>query len=515
MKIIYVPLDERPCNYRYPKLLSEITEDVNMLLPPFEYMGKLKTPANVNKLWSWVFENVKDCDYAILSIDTMIYGNIISSRTHHKTQAECEALLNNLRKIKELNKKINIQAFNLVARVANYDGDAEDPDYWKQYGTKIWKYSYYLDKKNRGIITAEETKDFENISKIVPNNILDDFLFRREVDRFVNLKCVDFVREGIIDNLVIPKDDTAEFGYAAIDQDAIAKKVYAEKLMDKVMVYPGADEVGSILYARVFNMIKSYSPKVYTRYSSTLGGTIIPRYEDRPLNEGIKAQITSMGGICVDTPQESDFMFAVNAPGKTMIECGSQFGPDKDLTYHSYANPHEFIRYINYYIDTYKKPVALSDVVFSNGADNEFMAYANKVGLLERISAYGGWNTSENTNGMCLAHANLVSYYQTYGWPKGKEQLSTEFLLRKIVEDWLFQANMLYQTVTHKDEFPGIDFYHVIPFQGKLLPLMESILADNIKNEMGTKFHGKTIEFGELTLPWDRIFDVDFEIKLV
>lgn len=44
------------------------------------------------------------------------------------------------------------------------------------------------------------------------------------------------------------------------------------------------------------------------------------------------------------------------------------------------------------------------------------MRYAKKTGILNIISAYGGWNTSENTNGMCLAHIIIHSYYAKHGF---------------------------------------------------------------------------------------------------
>ena len=50
--ILYIPLDERACNYRFPVLLSEMTEDIRVLVPPREYMGMLKQPADVDKLWN-------------------------------------------------------------------------------------------------------------------------------------------------------------------------------------------------------------------------------------------------------------------------------------------------------------------------------------------------------------------------------------------------------------------------------------------------------------------------------
>ena len=67
---------------------------------------------------------------------------------------------------------------------------------------------------------------------------------------------------------------------AALDQMAIAKRVRELRLPDRVFVYPGADEVGSVLFARVFNQIKNYRPRIYIRYSSVYGPFIVPRYED-------------------------------------------------------------------------------------------------------------------------------------------------------------------------------------------------------------------------------------------
>ena len=53
---------------------------------------------------------------------------------------------------------------------------------------------------------------------------MQDFLERRKTDRFVNLTSVELVRENVFDILTVPKDDTAEFGYAALDQMAIMQK---------------------------------------------------------------------------------------------------------------------------------------------------------------------------------------------------------------------------------------------------------------------------------------------------
>ena len=33
-----------------------MTEDIELLRPPYEWMGFLKTPAKRDKIWQWIFE---------------------------------------------------------------------------------------------------------------------------------------------------------------------------------------------------------------------------------------------------------------------------------------------------------------------------------------------------------------------------------------------------------------------------------------------------------------------------
>ena len=213
-KILYVPLDDRDCNYEFPWLLSKMTEDIELLRPPYEWMGFLKTPAKRDKIWQWIFEQAPFCEYAILSVDTLIYGNIIGSRTHHYTLEECSQTMDLFRQLKGQNPHLHIHAFNLAARVAAYNDSHEDPEYWQDFGYDIWRYTWLLDKQSRFHITAEELQELTDLKEKIPSEILDDFLTRRKTNRLVNLTSVDLVKENVFDILTVPKDDTAEYGYA-------------------------------------------------------------------------------------------------------------------------------------------------------------------------------------------------------------------------------------------------------------------------------------------------------------
>lgn len=512
MKVIYVPLDERPCNYKYPQYLAGLTGDVEILVPPVEYMGKMKKPGDVDKIWEWIFDNAAECDYAIISVDSMVYGNIINSRIHTRTKEECFGYLGNFIKLKEINPDIEIHAFNLVTRVAAYDSDAEDPFYWKDHGNKIWKYCYLTDKTGRELASSDEIAELEEVRVSIPPEYLKNFLERREINRLINLQCLELVKDGIMDFLVIPKDDCTEYGFAAMDQQVLAKKIQEYRLMDRVMVYPGADEVGCVLFIRIFNKFKHNVPRVYVRYSSTMGPTIVPKYEDRPLNESIKCQIMSLGGIIADSAAESDLLLAVNSPGLYTIEALDQ--NTKDISFSNYANAAEIINYANYYSVTYGKPYAIADVSFCNGSDNEFMIMAVKNKLFDRICSYGGWNTAQNTIGVVLAHGVLCSYYEMFSKNREKHYLSTKFLLRKIITDWLLQSNIIYSMFQMRNDYPEVDPYRVGEHSVLVLDIMRNMLDEIIMKELGGVFDGQRIRLTNLTLPWNRIFEIDFDLEL-
>ncbi len=44
MKIMYIPLDERPCNYKYP--INNSNENIHMLIPPTALMPNKEKPAD-------------------------------------------------------------------------------------------------------------------------------------------------------------------------------------------------------------------------------------------------------------------------------------------------------------------------------------------------------------------------------------------------------------------------------------------------------------------------------------
>ena len=81
LKIVHIPLDERPCNYNFPKDIFHV-KDFNIVSVPFHFIGLKKKPGNVDKIQDFFEKECKDAYAAIISIDTLIYEGIVPSRLH-------------------------------------------------------------------------------------------------------------------------------------------------------------------------------------------------------------------------------------------------------------------------------------------------------------------------------------------------------------------------------------------------------------------------------------------------
>src|SRR5690625_3335147 len=312
-KVVYLPLDERPCNLNYPQQLATMT-DLNFITPDKDMLGNKKTPANFETIFQWLLKECHDADYLIISLDMLVYGGIVPSRIHSLAYDECVQRINVIKQIKRENPQLQIYAFDLVMRVPSYNSDDEEPTYYKDYGARIHTYGALLDKQEQGLISEEESQQLAKLKKELPSDIMDDYLSRRKVNHQINHHSINLVKKGLINTLVIPLDDNAEYGFSASEQRTLMLKVANHTLFDKVFIYPGADEVGCSLLARVFCDSKQYKPKFVIDYSSTKGPYMIPAQEDRSLSESVKAQIHTAGGICVHSENNCDIALMVNSP---------------------------------------------------------------------------------------------------------------------------------------------------------------------------------------------------------
>src|SRR5699024_7131681 len=238
----------------------------------------------------------------------------------------------------------------------------------------------------------------------------------------------------------IPQDDSALYGYTAQDQDIVYRNISKKNLRTKVLVYPGADEVGCTLVARMLNQLLHRRPLIHYFYSSTNGPHIVPLYEDRPLNESVKAHILASGCQISSSASNADFILAINSPGELMEEASEQ--KIKDFTYNSYRQLNFFAEQIYSWIQEENKPLVVADSAFANGGDQELIELLDEYNLLDKLISYKGWNTNCNTLGTTIAAG-------IFGFERNNELKIKKNLLYNLFVDVYYQSKIR-KEVTHQ-----------------------------------------------------------------
>ncbi|MEF2964900.1 DUF4127 family protein [Paenibacillus sp. M1] len=514
-KVVYLPLDERPCNYLFPQRLAEMT-DLEVVVPDINILGRKKQPADTAAVRQWLLNEAEGADYLLVSIDLLIYGGIVPSRLHHLTFEECLERLSVLNEIKERHPSVKIHAFNLIMRVPNNNKDEEEPDYYKFHGGQIFKYSYLTDKSERSQLSEAEHAELEQLKAAIPPEYLNDFVGRRAVNQQVNHYTLKLAHEGVIEHLVIPLDDNSEYGFSPKEQSLMICRVEELNIMDRVLIYPGADEIGCTMFAHIFCELKQYKPEIFVRYSSTRGPLIKPKYEDRSLGESIKSHITASGAVMADHSGDTSLVLIVNSPAVDQAGMAEQIPfRDRHRSYFSEIHYREIAEAMESYLRK-GKHVALGDVATCNGGDAVLMNLLKQKGLLDRLTAYAGWNTSGNTLGTVIAHFVIISYYlERPDHARYSEILreSRKFYYERLVEDFIYQSIVRQDMLAN--DLPGLGAsYYVI---SHCLDEVHGILAAKM-NQATERYFGDIsegrIKLSHLNFPWTRMFEIGFGLDL-
>lgn len=499
MKVLLLPLDERPCNRVFPQMVAASNEDLELVEPPRDVLGDKKRPADVGAIAAFLADEAESCDAAVLSLDMLLYGGLIPSRLHHLTRAELEGRLDAVRALKRANPALTIYAFQCIMRCPAYDSAEEEPDYYETCGFALFRRKYLMDRRERtGALTPEEDAELAGFE--VPPEVLADYEARRQVNDEMNIAVLGLLEEGVIDFLVIPQDDSAPFGYTAISQKRVIAALKERRLDDRVMIYPGADEVSMSLLARAWVEHEGAAPRIYPFYASVLGPTIVPNYEDRPMYESLKSHVRVVGARFADVPAEADIMLAINAPGKVMQE--SFVDPaEVDLTYTSYRNLADFTQRIAEYLAEGRR-VALCDSAFSNGGERALIEQLDRRGVLGELASYAGWNTNCNTLGTTLAQAII-------GRPGA---MATRNLCYRIIEDVFYQAEVRPQTVAETLPAWGLSYYDFGDRQAEVEEHIRRALSARYATLALAREHPVRIE--RVYMPWRRMFEIGMDITL-
>lgn len=508
MKVGLIPLDERPANTRYPAMIAAIA-GAELLLPPPAILSDRRRPADCGALARWLEAAAPDLDGLIVSLEQLGYGGLIASRTTDEPAAAVLARLETLRELRRARPSLPIFAFGVITRVSNANDAVEEPDYWAEYGEQIYALSQLLDRRGRGHAVAA---DLSRLEAAIPAAFRREMLARRLRNHAVNLAGLHMLGEGVFDLLVISSDDTSPFGLPARERGWLAG--WAEMLAGErtLLMYPGADEVGCALLARMLNARAGAAPTFAVGYAPAAAAAHVAAYEDGPVRLTVERQVAAVGGSLV--PPEgpgaaggigvADIWLGVDAPLARRAEwrpdCAQAERDDRLDDLRALVNDSRLRMAAG-------QAVALADVAYPNGADPALIELLLAEADLSGLAAYGAWNTAGNTIGAALAQACVARLADT---PAGRAA-QRRLLLHRFVEDWGYQHLLRAETRAWLRATYGAAEPTTPQALAGALARIEAGLNTIVGRLPG--FAGRyQIAPGSVRLPWGRTFEVDFAL---
>lgn len=492
-KIIYLPMDERPCNASFPVLLYG---DALRISTP-ETLGAKKKPASWPALKDFLRREAADADGLVLSMDQLLYGGLIPSRLHHLEEGEVTERLAFLRELRAANPSLTVYAYQCIMRCPGYSDSDEEPDYYADCGREIFLLGDALHRARLGLCRPEEADRFR---EQVPEEALRDYLDRRAFNLRFNLASLQLVQDGVIDFLVFPQDDAARYGFTAMDQEKVRKRIGELRLGTRVFMYPGADELGLVITTRMLLHFTGKRPKIYVRTAATNAVFEIPPYEDRPLGETIKYHVTAAGCRLVTCMSEADIVLGVSFPGHGGRPDSADQDPDQG--YSVERNLIEFVYFLQDAADD-GKIVSLADNAYANGSDRELLSLLDQMGLLNRLHGYSGWNTSSNTMGTAIAcgvHALLF----------GMTPAHRDFLALRYLEDAGYGSWVRHRVT--RDVLPKMNYsyYFVGEQRGEVSRIIREQLEAFAREYMPSIC--ERLEIQDVWMPWTRMFEIGMKV---
>ena len=462
MKIALIPIDNRPVCYNLPMEIANIDKEIELLLPNKKLLGGLKTIANIESLLNWL-EKIEQVDAIVVSLDTIVYGGLIPSRRSKELLKDIAPKLERIEKI--LRKFKKVYAFSSIMRISNNNVNEEEKEYWSEYGTQIFEYSYNFHKT--GIDTTE-----------VPQDILNDYLATRYRNFAINKKYLEWAETGIFEKIIFSKDDCSEHGLNVFESE-ILNKIIKEKNLPAI-IKTGADEIPISLMARAICDYNKQAPKISAKFLAPAYKALISNYEDISIEKSTLEQI-KLAGANIVSEDSSDILLLLNNfeefQGEIVMDIRTKYFSGK--------------------LDLPQKPFMVADVRFSNGADNRFIAELfRKKPDFKYFYGYSGWNTSANTLGSLICSGIVRFFAKEYD-----EESFKKLQMVRLLDDWGYQANVR-QTLKGRSNIDK----RIRPDVRKLKKLMQPF------ERKVQKILGITPKI-RYSFPWKRFFEVEIRIR--
>ncbi|MFH0802138.1 MAG: DUF4127 family protein [bacterium] len=528
MKILFIPLDDRPCCLNFPRELAHIV-GWELLMPPREALGCFLTPGSPPELGFWIKNNFSEDATLVVSLDMLAYGGLVASRLPLIQIEDALENLGVLPSFRSQGAKTSIYAFQSLMRAApTATTPGEDG-----LARKIEKYSFLKEAVNREH-SPEKMAELRDITRRIPEGDLQDYLMTRERNHLLNTRMIYWVKDGFLDYLVIGLDDVPSGGLSIAERRILEALVDFQRLGSRVVFHPGTDEMGLLLLARAISSARKVTTAIFPIYSRPETSTLIPRYEDESLERILEKQIEAAGAKMAGSMKEADILLFVHTPDGAQEEAVFQPLEEKaDGALESFISA-----IVSAILEG--REVALADTAYANGADRLLVIRLRRTVPIHLLASFAAWNTAANTLGTAIAQSILRFI--------GKDSLKTEdlsldearrmeeahlsFLFSRFLDDWAYQS-IIREKIKKAVVSAGLSPLFLGEGADWVAGMVRDCLRESGKQFFEEHFQGQTVRMNlggkehqavigpltsiEASLPWNRLFEVDitpfFELR--
>ena len=496
-KIVFIPHDSRPIS---SKQTAEVVRRVgyDVVVPPAELLGNREDWGHPDELWTWVDATLAQpgVKAAVISSDAMIYGSLVGSRKHSYTRSQVLARAARFAELQRTHPRIPLYVFGSIMRTPR-SGEAsghEEPEYYRRYGADIFRYTLLRDKEEVEGLTRRERKEYDFLGRLIPKEALADWMGRREKNYAVNEYLIDLLRKrGTFRYLTLGRDDNAPFSQTHLESRHLTE-AGADLGKSRFQTMAGIDEIALLMLTRAVNEQRNEIPFVYPRYNWGRGADTVPAYSDEKISTSVSDAVLAAGGMLVRAPENADVVLTLNTnPDGRTYEANAVMND---------GAPREGTMYFADLVADYVAkgyPVAVADIAFANGADNALMAELQRRGLLYKIQAYAGWNTSTNSSGFALGEGMLVRHMDG---DSVDHLLTTRYL-----DDWAYQANIRNTIARQLTWLRGDGFYGSLGTKMDAVSMRSSRMMNRFIEENLPPI--AEVDTVTVTFPWNRMFEAD------
>lgn len=488
MRLALLPPDERPNTLGYAAWIGRCS-GVEVLTPPESAMPKFRRQGDPAALGAWLLDVAPEVDHVVASLDLLVHGGLVPSRLTHERIGDVLPRLDVL-----ANVDVPITAYQVITRLPHYDSprrSRQEPEYTVTHGERL---SQWSTRWHEGVLAEVDGEGVVDAREAVPADYRHDLSQRRLRNHVVNLSALALHADGVIDHLVMTSDDTTPRGFPAAERTILQQ--WNDRLGTTVPFYPGADEVPSVLVARVVAQHADRHPTVRIACAEPGGLERIAPYEDQPVGVSARRQIAAMGAT-TSNDDAADLVLVMHAPasaGGDWVMDPPQSVDQEQISATTSLVAAELAA---------GNRVALADVRYANGSDPSLLAALDSAGLLGSLAAYGGWNTAGNTLGTTLA-AGISAVLDSSDTAQSQRR---EFLANKIIKDGHYlpvvRANIQREAHERGLSDPPLEE----------IPAIEQRITAELDAWAQTIDSLRRYRVLRARLPWEYTFTVDFDLE--